>query len=127
MDIKGGSVLAGYDFTEKFHTGLEFDYFNFDPAEGPMSDPFRGGRHGCFSTLILVGPRLRAAAQQLLSEVAVRPIIQRAPTVVAASPLADGAIARIAGTNTEAVGAELRRWLAPISSLLGDDPWQRKW
>ncbi len=38
LDIKGGSVLAGYDFTEKFHTGLEFDYFNFDPAIGKSSD-----------------------------------------------------------------------------------------
>ncbi len=106
---------------------LCLDSLRFDPAEGPMADPFRGGRHGCFSTLILVGPRLRAAAQQLLSEVAARPVTQRAPTVVAASPLADGAIARIAGANTEAVGTELRRWLAPISSLLGDDPWRRKW
>jgi outer membrane murein-binding lipoprotein Lpp len=38
LDIKGGSVLAGYDFTDKFHTGLEFDYFHFDPSVGKSSD-----------------------------------------------------------------------------------------
>lgn len=106
---------------------LCLDSLRLDPADGPLADPFRGGRHGCFSTLVLVGPRLRDAAQLLLSEVASCPVTNRALTVVAASPLADGVIARIAGANTEAVGTELRRWLAPLSSLLGDDPWQRKW
>jgi hypothetical protein len=28
--VKGGSVLAGYDVTDQFHTGFEFDYFHFD-------------------------------------------------------------------------------------------------
>lgn len=38
MSVKGGSVLAGADFTDKFHVGFEFDYFNFDPASGRSSD-----------------------------------------------------------------------------------------
>lgn len=28
--VKGGSVLAGYDVTSQFHTGFEFDYFDWD-------------------------------------------------------------------------------------------------
>ena len=28
--VRGGSMLAGYDVTEQFHTGFEFDYFDFD-------------------------------------------------------------------------------------------------
>lgn len=38
MSVKGGSVLAGYDITENFHTGFEFDYFVFDPAAGTTAD-----------------------------------------------------------------------------------------
>ncbi len=38
LDVKGGSVLAGYDITSQFHTGLEFDYFNFKPSVGKSAD-----------------------------------------------------------------------------------------
>ncbi|HAM71182.1 MAG TPA: hypothetical protein DCM86_06025 [Verrucomicrobiales bacterium] len=33
--VKGASTIGGYDFTEKFHTGYEFDYFVFDPNSAP--------------------------------------------------------------------------------------------
>ena len=35
LDVLGFSILAGYQFTEKFGSGYEFDYFNFD---GPAAD-----------------------------------------------------------------------------------------
>lgn len=38
MDVSGASILAGYDFTEKLHSGFEFDYFKFDPALGGAAD-----------------------------------------------------------------------------------------
>ncbi|MFO1497369.1 MAG: outer membrane beta-barrel protein [Verrucomicrobiota bacterium] len=38
LSVKGGSLLAGHDFTDQFHTGLEFDYFNFDPDGAPSGD-----------------------------------------------------------------------------------------
>jgi hypothetical protein len=37
LSVKGGSVLAGHQITEKLNTGFEFDYFNFSTA-GPDSD-----------------------------------------------------------------------------------------
>lgn len=36
--VAGGSLLAGRDFGDKLHTGLEFDYFNFEPAAGDSAD-----------------------------------------------------------------------------------------
>jgi len=30
QSVKGGSVLAGVDITKQFHTGFEFDYFDWD-------------------------------------------------------------------------------------------------
>src|SRR5260221_1955646 len=30
LTVRGGSALAGYDVTDQFHTGFEFDYFDFD-------------------------------------------------------------------------------------------------
>lgn len=35
--VQGGSVLAGRQWTEKFNTGFEGDYFNFDPVGGGAS------------------------------------------------------------------------------------------
>jgi urease accessory protein len=103
------------------------DALRLDPTDGPLVTPFRAGRHGCFATLLLLGPALQPTAQTLLSEIAAQPVSPRAVLTLAASPLLDGVVARIAGPSAEAVGRELRRWLAPVASLLGDDPWQRKW
>ena len=38
LSVKGGSVLAGSQVTEAVTAGLEFDYFNFDPAVGKSAD-----------------------------------------------------------------------------------------
>ena len=41
LDVVGGSILAGYQFTPKFGSGYEFDYFNFSgSAVGPNHDTF---------------------------------------------------------------------------------------
>jgi hypothetical protein len=32
LSIVGGSLLGGYKFTKQFGTGVEFDYFSFDPS-----------------------------------------------------------------------------------------------
>ena len=36
--LSGGSILAGYKILPKLTTGLEFDYFNFDPDNAPSAD-----------------------------------------------------------------------------------------
>jgi len=37
-DVSGGSIIGGYQATEKLGTGFEFDYFNFDPRVGSSAD-----------------------------------------------------------------------------------------
>jgi urease accessory protein len=38
-----------------------------------------------------------------------------------------GEVIRVAGTSTEQVAAVVRIFCAPISSLIGADPWTRRW
>ena len=77
--------------------------------------------------LFLMGPPLRETARHLLEQTAARPVERRAPLVTSASPLRDGALLRVAGECVELVGRELHHHLQPLTELLGDDPWARKW
>jgi hypothetical protein len=38
-----------------------------------------------------------------------------------------GCLLRIAGRSVEQVGQALREYLAIVPSMLGDNPWARKW
>lgn len=103
------------------------DSLAFDHADGDLSASHRTGRFNCLGVLLLIGPKLRGAAQKMLAEVSAAPVLRQAALVFSASPIADGAVLRIAGEHVEAVGRELHKHLAPLNVLLGDDPWARKW
>lgn len=103
------------------------DALLLDPADGPVDAPFRLGRFECMATVVLIGPKL-AAMQQALHDAVNDTATQRHATLLeAASPIADGLVWRLLATTTQAVQRQLRRRLAPLAELLGDDPWGRKW
>jgi urease accessory protein len=108
-------------------TPVFLDTLALDPGDGDLAGPHRTGRFNCFASLLLLGPAVRDAAQRLLAEVGARPVEQRAAFVCSASPVADGAILRLAGEQVETVGRELHQHLVSLTALLGDDPWARKW
>ena len=68
-----------------------------------------------------------AVAAHVIARAAARPVERGADTVMAVSPLADGALIRLAGRSVEDVGRTLRDCLDFLPSVLGDDPWTRKW
>ena len=102
------------------------DALLLDPADGPLAAPERMGRFNCLANLTVVGPAVRALSQSLLEEVAVRPLARGARLICAASPVAGGALLRLAGESLEEVSHEIRRHLAPIIGLIGGEPWARK-
>jgi hypothetical protein len=55
------------------------------------------------------------------------PVARRSDLIFSVSPLAVGAVLRIAGVSVEAVGRLIHHHLQPVSEQLGDDPWSRKW
>lgn len=87
----------------------------------------RESRFNCFATLVCLGAPMIQRASQMLEEFSSWPIQCRSPVVFSISPLPQGAVLRLAGVRAEDVGHELRRQLRPLASLLGDDPWLRKW
>jgi urease accessory protein len=103
------------------------DSLALNAEDGDLATQHRTGRFNCLGMLLLVGPKLREAAQKLLAEVGSAPVLRQAALVFSASPVADGAVLRIAGEHVEAVGRELHKYLAQLNPLLGDDPWARKW
>jgi urease accessory protein len=85
------------------------------------------GRFNCFAVLLFVGSSVQDAAQRLLQEISARPVKRSGLLVCSASPVRDGGLLRIAGESVELVARELHQHLQPVVTLLGDDPWARKW
>lgn len=96
-------------------------------ADDLAGSSHRLGRFNCLGLLLLVGEPMRAAAAALVAEIATRPVDRRGALITSASPVADGAILRVAGCQVEDVGRELHSHLRFARALLGDDPWARKW
>jgi len=90
---------------------------------GDVSQRMR--RFEALGTAVLLGPRVREIAASRLAELG--PVEKRASVIVAGSPLADGALFRIAGENIEAVVNATRALLREACAVLGEDPWSRKW
>lgn len=103
------------------------DSISLSSAEGALASPHRAGRFNCFAMLLYVGAPLKEFSARLLAEISGRAVERRGALVASASPVADGALLRVAGESGEQVGRELHHHLKPLAALLGDDPWARKW
>lgn len=82
-------------------------------------------RFAALATAVIVGPAVAALGRAELAKLG--GVERRASLVISGSPLADGAILRIAGDDVERVVATARDVLRPACAALGEDPWSRKW
>lgn len=103
------------------------DSLFLEGGEVLLEPPGRLGRFNCLALVVVLGGLLGEASAALLQEIARRPVTARPTLVCGASPIAGGALVRLAGENPEAVASEVRRWLSFVPAMLGDDPWARKW
>lgn len=106
---------------------LVLDPVLFDAALGPIDCRYRVGRFNCFASVMVLGPALVSHARDVLAAVAASPIAPQADTIIAASPLHEGVLVRLAGTGIEQVARQIQHHLGFIGKLLDDDPWSRKW
>lgn len=105
-------------------TPLLLESIVLDPAQGEL--PARLGRFDALATVALFGPRVAALREAALA--VALPLARKAPLLAAVSPIGDdGALLRLAGSSVEEVSAAVRRCLAGLGALLGDDPFARKW
>jgi urease accessory protein len=112
--------LARYASAITVGAGLR-DAVVLDPAHGPL--PERLGRFDLLATVIAMGPRAAPVAADLLA--AGPPLGRRADLLIAPSPIAGGAIARLAATSVEEAALAVRGLLRGLGPLLGDDPFAR--
>jgi urease accessory protein len=97
-----------------------------DPAHGPLD--LRMGRFNILAVAVISGPKLAGYAKNLLSEINASPLNRHPALVESASPLRDsGIILRMAGMSVEQVIRTMRKYLSFLPTMLGDDPWIRKW
>ena len=110
------------------------DALLLDPLDGPLNHPQRLGRFDCLAMALLIGPRVLAAAEAMLSLISsLSPGVDPATgLLVSASPLRvdgvlRGGVLRVAGASSESVMRFMRAQLEFLSEPLGEDPWKRKW
>jgi urease accessory protein len=96
------------------------DALSLSPVDGDLAS--RMGRFDVLAILVLAGPAIPAH-----TSLADTCVTRRPDLLMSASPIADGAVIRIAGRSAEAVGRAVRGQLSFLPALLGDDPWSRKW
>lgn len=102
------------------------DALSLDPAEGNLER--RLGRFNVVCLIAIVGPPVRAYAAHALARTASVPVVKRARVIVGASAVGEtGCLVRIAAVSFEEAAAATREYLRFVPSLLGDDPWARKW
>jgi urease accessory protein len=107
-------------------TRVLLDSLLLAPDQGPLEHSYRMGRFNCLALAVIIGDPFSVAAARVLQEFAKTPLPRHARLVVSASPLAHGALIRLAAENTEEVAWELQRQLNFLSDFLQDDPWSRK-
>lgn len=102
------------------------DSLMLDPKEGPLAGTYRMGRFNCLALVILIGSMVQPFSARLLDEFARQPISRGARLVSSASAIKAGALVRLAGESVEEVAHRIRKHLDFLPSLLGDNPWNRK-
>ena len=97
-----------------------------DALDGPISA--RMTRFDVFATIVISDPRLGTDAATIMAGISNTPVTRMANLIVSASPIdGSGCVVRLAGISVEEVGRAIRRYLAFVPDLLGDDPWARRW
>lgn len=120
---------------EREGKALVIDAVTLDERHGSLAQ--RMGRFEACATLIVVGPRLTELRHNLLAAGS-HPLERRlaqdrlAPSRIellsSASPIGDdAAVVRFAGTSVEVVTDAIREQLTLLGTVLGDDPFARKW
>lgn len=105
-----------------------------DGPEGSIAQ--RLGRFDALAFVVLLGPLLEATARVIVAQLGDRRVElspgaavapTRAPILLAsASPVAGGAVIRVAAERPEDIANFLRNLLETVPTLLGDDPWARR-
>ncbi|MDB6021575.1 MAG: Urease accessory protein UreD, partial [Pedosphaera sp.] len=88
------------------------DSFLLKPDEVPLADTPGMGRINCLANMVIIGEPFRDASAQVLQQIATLPVTRRASLLCSASPIAQGALIRLAGEGVEEVGREIHRQLA---------------
>ena len=119
-------LIARLDGTLVVH-----DAVSLRREEGDVSE--RLGRFDVLAVVLMMGASLVPLTTSLVEQLEKEPVRRQPTQLTVATPLAHrdfgtiGCVVRIAGQSVESVGRSIRSALSFVPTLLGDDPWARKW
>lgn len=91
------------------------------------ANAMRTGRFDTYAVLTIIGARCAEMIEHVTQVVGAQPIGRSMETLVSTARVQAGAIVRILGPRAQSVQTLLRQLLAPLQSVIGADPWARKW
>jgi urease accessory protein len=101
------------------------DAMLLDPGHGDL--PARMGPFDAMATLVAVGPRSQEVRTGILAAATSSPV-KGASRLASASVVGrDAAVGRLVASSAQEAIAAIRTLVGPVSSLLGDDPFARRW
>lgn len=100
------------------------DAIELTPTPGLPGVAARMAGFRVVATVVVIGPLLESVGATVAAE-AGGPVTRQAAVQQSCSPIAGGCLWRLAGRAVEPVAQALRRGLAPVTALIGDDPWRR--
>jgi urease accessory protein len=104
------------------------DVLLFDREDGELNGTFRAGRFECFASIILLGSAVASFAESLHMQINSQQPNFRTTPICSCGRLGEAMILRLADQDPEGLSKYLRKALEPLmASLLGHDPWSRKW
>lgn len=105
---------------------LLVDGVTLTPRHGSLDVRLAGV--GAMATLVVTGPRFEVLCDELHARLGAAPLERLPSTLVASSRWPWGLVVRLAAPTTAALSKRLEALLAlALVSVLGEDPWARKW
>ncbi len=95
--------------------------------DGDIGASFRMGHYNCYAVLVMVGTETIQLIQEIDADLKDQPFSRLPGYLVSLTKIDNGAVIRMLGADAQSIQDKLRPMISKLTSVIGGDPWARKW